>query len=60
MDFNPQCQQADCAGLMRTRAVAIDTLADEEIWFLCDECGSEKHWTNLADQDAPRHHTRGS
>ena len=58
MDFHPYCPHRACAGLMRTRAVAIDTLADEEIWFQCDECGSEKHWTNLGDQDTPGPRTR--
>jgi hypothetical protein len=54
MDFNPPCPQHSCAGLMHTRAPAVDTLADEEIWFQCEKCGSEKHSTNLSDQDAPR------
>ena len=54
MDFNPHCQQGACAGRMRTRPVSTDTLADEEIWFQCEVCGAENHWTNLGDQDTPR------
>jgi hypothetical protein len=52
MDFSPECQQEACAGQMRTRAPATDTLADEELWFQCELCGTEKHSTNLGDVDA--------
>ncbi|MBC7442715.1 MAG: hypothetical protein H7311_09380 [Ramlibacter sp.] len=52
MDFSPPCMQQACAGRMRTCAPAIDTLADEELWFQCEECGTEKHSTNLGDRGA--------
>ncbi|WP_160141071.1 MULTISPECIES: hypothetical protein [Cryobacterium] len=52
MEFSPPCVKKACHGRMRTRAPAGETLADEEIWFQCEECGTEKHSTNLGAHDA--------
>ncbi len=47
MDFSPQCQQRACQGRMRALAPALDSLADEELWFECEECGVLQHSLDL-------------
>ncbi|MBG6056924.1 hypothetical protein RCH16_000110 [Cryobacterium sp. MP_M5] len=47
MNFSPECQQSACRGRMWALEPALDTLADEELWFECEDCGVQQHSLDL-------------